>query len=569
MLAVMAVFFAGCESPFSVSDENNTDFSAQGEKQVSLTLNTNGANGIATVSSMSNAAANDISVDSAKILVRELKFHTDDEDETEEFRTESFVMRLTPGTIANEVAVNNIPFGVYDKVSFKIHKPEGDETPPDPDFKEGDSGQERFSVIVFGNYNGESFTYRSNKSFQQKVELNPDLVIDENSAPEINVALSVNLNTWFIDRNGNQLNPFDENNESKIDKTIRDSFRAFKDDDRDGEKDEDEGEESNRDTDDDGEDDESEIEISFTNTGEDPDASGKAEYESDEDRSEFEVEVEDLDAGTYDLVVGDSTVGEIQVVVDDDGTEGEIEFRNPLGDDNDKQLLDFDPRGQTITIEQGGVVFLQADFPEGSAGNRDDDDEDSDDDGNGDDGDDDSDDNSDDDGNGDDGDDDSDDNSDDDGNGDDGDDDSDDNSGDDGNGDEGDDDSDDNSGDDGNGDEGDDDSDDNSENEIEKSFTNTGLDADASGEAEFEIEEDRTEFKVEVEDLDIGTYDLLVGGELKAQIEVIEVDGGSEGEVEFRNPLGEDDDKLLLDFDPRGKTIEVANGSDIFLTVDF
>jgi len=461
ILAVTAVFFAGCESPFSTSDENNTDFSAQGEKQVSLTLNTSGANGIATVSSKSNSAVNGVSVDSAKILVRELKFHTDDEDDIEEFRTESFVMRLTPGTIANEVAVNNIPFGVYDKVSFRIHKPESDETPPDPDFKEGDSGQERFSVIVYGNYNGESFTYRSNKSFQQKVELNPDLVVDENSAPEINVALSVDLNTWFIDRDGNQLNPFDENNESKIDKTIRDSFRAFKDDDRDGEKDEDEGDESNRDTDSDGDDDESEIEISFTNTGEDTDASGKAEYESDEDRAEFKVEVEDLNAGTYDLVVGDSTVGQIQVVVDDDGTEGEIEFRNPLGDDGDKLLLDFDPLGQTITIEQGGIVFLQADFPEGNAGNRDDDEE-SGDDGNGDEGDDDSDDNSGDDGNGDEGDDDSDDNSGDDGNGDEGDDDSDDNSGDDGNGDEGDDDSDDNSGDDGNGDEGDDDSDDNS-----------------------------------------------------------------------------------------------------------
>ena len=116
-----------------------------------------------------------------------------------------------------------------------------------------------------------------------------------------------------------------------------------------------------------------ETEVDFINTGLDTDASGDVELEQRPDRVEFDVEIEDLDLGSYELWVGGMMVAEIEVVTVDDGTEGEVEFRNPV--EPGKLLLDFDPIGQLITIEQAGSVFLEVEFPT-ELGNDDDDDDD-------------------------------------------------------------------------------------------------------------------------------------------------------------------------------------------------
>jgi len=143
-----------------------------------------------------------------------------------------------------------------------------------------------------------------------------------------------------------------------------------------------------------------ETEVDFINTGLDSDASGDVELEQRPDRVEFDVEIEDLDLGSYELWVGGMMVAEIEVVTVDGGTEGEVEFRNPV--EPGKLLLDFDPIGQLISIEQAGSVFLEVEFPtelgndddgDDDNGGSDDDDEDDDDNGGSDDDDEDDDDN--------------------------------------------------------------------------------------------------------------------------------------------------------------------------------
>ncbi len=250
--------------------------------------------------------------------------------------------------------------------------------------------------------------------------------------------------------------------------------------------------------------DELEIDVDLTNTGADADASGDAKWEQRTDRTDFSVEAEDLDEGTYNLIVNGVVEAQIEVVAVDGGTEGEVEFRDPP--EAGKLPLNFDPRGQLIEIEQGGTIFLMTDFPtepgnsNGGPGDDDDDDDD--------------------------------------------------------NGSPGDDDDDDNGGS-GNGD----------ELEIDVDLTNTGADADASGDAKWEQRTDRTDFSVEAEDLDEGTYNLIVNGVVEAQIEVVAVDGGTEGEVEFRDPP--EAGKLPLNFDPRGQLIEVEQDGVVYLMVDF
>ncbi len=109
--------------------------------------------------------------------------------------------------------------------------------------------------------------------------------------------------------------------------------------------------------------------VSLINTGEDGDASGKAEFRiKKRDRLRFKVEAEDLDPANYDLVVGGIVQGVLNVQRLRDGrVEGEIEFdtkREP-----GKEPLDFDPRGQLITVERAGIVYLQVVFPgEGGTG---------------------------------------------------------------------------------------------------------------------------------------------------------------------------------------------------------
>lgn len=82
----------------------------------------------------------------------------------------------------------------------------------------------------------------------------------------------------------------------------------------------------------------------------------------------------------------------------------------------------------------------------------------------------------------------------------------------------------------------------------------------ANGTAQFQLRAGYSSFAVDVRNLAVGTYGLFVGGELVGDI-VIEQrgngNGGAFGSVEFTSPS--EDEALLLDFDPRGQSIEVVD----------
>jgi hypothetical protein len=100
--------------------------------------------------------------------------------------------------------------------------------------------------------------------------------------------------------------------------------------------------------------------------------SASAEFRERGGRMKFEVKVEDAVPGTYDLIVAGSNVG--QIVVGVDGS-GELQFDSVNGtsvteDDGDGSedsmdlLLTFDPRGQTIEIQQLGVTDFSGTLPD-------------------------------------------------------------------------------------------------------------------------------------------------------------------------------------------------------------
>ncbi|MGK2924579.1 MAG: hypothetical protein ACSLE2_03070 [Lysobacterales bacterium] len=82
----------------------------------------------------------------------------------------------------------------------------------------------------------------------------------------------------------------------------------------------------------------------------------------------------------------------------------------------------------------------------------------------------------------------------------------------------------------------------------------------ASGHADFEERPDRTEFKVEAEDLANGAYRIFVGGVDRGDLVV----SLGRGETEFRSPV--EAGKVLLTFDPRGQVVEVHDGQGAVLT---
>jgi hypothetical protein len=104
--------------------------------------------------------------------------------------------------------------------------------------------------------------------------------------------------------------------------------------------------------------------------------------------------------------------------------------------------------------------------------------------------------------------------------------------------------------------------------EIEVDLENTNLLPEAKGEAEWEMNSNRVEFSVEIEDVPVGSYTLKVGGEIVGVIEAFEMhDGDVFGHIRFRDP--ESYGREHLDFEPRGKMIDVLSGDDIILEVTF
>ncbi len=185
--------------------------------------------------------------------------------------------------------------------------------------------------------------------------------------------------------------------------------------------------------------------------------------------------------------------------------EGETEFRSPA--EAGKILLTFDPRGQLIEVHdaQGAILTSGDTVLGGGNGGGDDDDDD--------------------------------------------------NGG--GTGGDDDDDDDDNGGGNGGG-----------RIEIEVDLFNTGVYPQASGDARYRSRSDRVDFQVEIEDVPVGGYQLLVGGVNVGTIQVVVLqDGSVEGELEFRDPV--EPGKILLDFDPRGQVIEVLDGSTVIMETLF
>jgi hypothetical protein len=109
-----------------------------------------------------------------------------------------------------------------------------------------------------------------------------------------------------------------------------------------------------------------EIEAELTNIGIYPEAEGEASYVEKNNSIEFEVEIKGVPMGTYPLWVDPVLRGEINVAPDDDDDDdklkGKLRFSNPQKEE--REFLDFDPRGKLIEVYDGGTLIFDVYFPE-------------------------------------------------------------------------------------------------------------------------------------------------------------------------------------------------------------
>lgn len=173
-----------------------------------------------------------LTIDTAKILLKDIKLNVENSSDSTNFKTGPFVMFLQLRGRINLLTTSMIPAGTYEKIKFEIHKPDPGETLIDPDF--GDNNG-RYSVVVKGTFNGQYFVYKSSQTFHQK--LNFPTYISVLKDTYTNITLKAEPYKWFYN-NGVYLNPSDPANANNIDNNIRDNvnnnFRCYLDNNKDG-----------------------------------------------------------------------------------------------------------------------------------------------------------------------------------------------------------------------------------------------------------------------------------------------------------------------------------------------
>ena len=91
------------------------------------------------------------------------------------------------------------------------------------------------SIRVEGTWNGQPFVYTSKLDVDLEIEFNPAFVVD---GATNNLTVQVDLSTWFRRQDGTSIDPRTANqggaNQSLVDNNIKNSVKAFSDDDRDG-----------------------------------------------------------------------------------------------------------------------------------------------------------------------------------------------------------------------------------------------------------------------------------------------------------------------------------------------
>ncbi len=221
-----------------------------GLKNVAVSFATQGTPGTAPQArveraSGSSQASATLILESVELVLREIELKrvetTDcdtatDSDACEKFETGPVLVPLPlDGTVTTQVAID-IPNGTFDEVEFEIHKVSSDGA-EDAAFRQAHPDFVDISIRATGTFDGQTFVFETDLDVEQELDLAPPLVVGEDGG-STNVTILVDVDAWFRDGSGAQVNPATGNkggeNESVIKENIKVSIEAFEDEDKDG-----------------------------------------------------------------------------------------------------------------------------------------------------------------------------------------------------------------------------------------------------------------------------------------------------------------------------------------------
>ncbi len=212
VMLIMGFLFAGCDMQ-SIAGGETGNGSGNGNENDNASLS--------MMVSQSDDPSATLTLSEAKFLITEVYFRRTDGTQGE-IHIAPVLVKLDLSGRATVVTSGSIPAGTYNRLKFNVHKVEDFETPPDPEFKIGNSGNQRFSLIAKGTFNGSSFVFRSRKSMNLELNFSNPVTISGNE--KINMTVPLNPHNWFR-AGGDYINPSIEDNEDTIEDNIKSSFR--------------------------------------------------------------------------------------------------------------------------------------------------------------------------------------------------------------------------------------------------------------------------------------------------------------------------------------------------------
>lgn len=194
---------------------------------------------------LKDAAVSSVTVTSAHVVFHEIEFESPDEDSLDYELQRPFIQDLMSIDLPQVIDNIPVPFGTYKEVEIEI-----DELKAEDGQIYNDNPQlQNLSVLVTGYLDGDqnqSFVFTSDIDEEVEIEIDSLFTIDENT-PSTQIVLTIDVNAWFIDKDGFALDPRSGENKSEIENNIAKSIDAFEDENDDGEDNDDEYEDESDD----------------------------------------------------------------------------------------------------------------------------------------------------------------------------------------------------------------------------------------------------------------------------------------------------------------------------------
>jgi hypothetical protein len=210
-----------------------------------------GSSSILAAPAATATTADVLVIDKAQVVVRKIELKSSEEDDCEDQPQSTSCAEIKAGPVLVDVPTTAgakpeitvvIPAGTYQELEFKIHKVSSSDT-ADASFRAANPDFVDKSVRVTGTFNGTAFTFESDVTAVQEMDLNPALVVTDSKA-NTNLTVNFTLDSWFRAPDGSLIDPSTANkggvNEMLVKSNIRRSLRAFEDEDHNGDDDHDE-----------------------------------------------------------------------------------------------------------------------------------------------------------------------------------------------------------------------------------------------------------------------------------------------------------------------------------------